>query len=789
MGDGLGLTSPELPDRALEGHLQPPKMAAPNLGHPQDFAALGQIGIGFSLPASQHHSDSYNPLEDSVARWYQRNDGPWTPHCLASSRDDIGNPAVLNNLRASSITYYNQPRGNLVPSECDPISPRGVPSDSGYGSYRAKHSVANGSVCDESFDRNTETQSSIENLGDPTFHPYNLPKGGLGTGDSWPQSQLPPPPGSSAEHQANLGKDIAPCLLCNKSMKTMSEFKKHHQRHIKPFKCDVKNCPRDGGFSTRNDLDRHKRSLHPDELATGNRYRCLLGLCKDKKKIWPRADNFRAHMKRIHHIAPITDDELDEYKFRPEPQANGTLGRTRDGVASDFSGSMFPAERAGRAAEGWGLPRNPRVGLSAEPSPLEGGLGQNQAEETPLLHRPLALHYSHVLGIDKRDNNDGDTASAGVTDSRDDDKALDNPKETHQMALTTPRHAIDEARSGKLGQIVESDEHHQSERPESESDLGNHESILEFLERLQSQGLLEKFGYKKEDRPRPENTTRELANGTGSKQAYHCMLCKKKFNRRCELKKHEKRHQRPYGCTYPDCTKRFGSKNDWKRHENSQHFTVEHWRCDEKKSTHATQTCGKVIYRRELFRQHLSTYHDISDAALLESKLERCRIGRNCEARFWCGFCEKIVEIKRDGVLAWTERFNHVDDHFHGRNGQVKKEISDWRDQPLTYPRPGSPANDSEGLGATSSTSASSADHDISDHTILEKQYIRMAKPKRKRDDRSEALVSKRIATEEVVAIFHCCGETMPVTSKQCTNFPCEHKLCIHCHGPSGESG
>ena len=34
------------------------------------------------------------------------------------------------------------------------------------------------------------------------------------------------------------------------------------QRHEKPFKCDIQGCTRLLGFTTKNDLERHQKSIH-----------------------------------------------------------------------------------------------------------------------------------------------------------------------------------------------------------------------------------------------------------------------------------------------------------------------------------------------------------------------------------------------------------------------------------------------------------------------------------------------------------------------------------------------
>ena len=137
-----------------------------------------------------------------------------------------------------------------------------------------------------------------------------------------------------------------------------------------------------------------------------------------------------------------------------------------------------------------------------------------------------------------------------------------------------------------------------------------------------------------------------------------------------------KRHERPYGCTFLTCNKTFGSKNDWKRHENSQHFHLETWRCAEQKPEGGA--CAKVCYRRLSFQEHLKKEHDISNDDNIKAKLEACRIGRNGQERFWCGFCNKLVELRRKGSEAWTERFDHIDDHFMGRHNFSKQSIQDW---------------------------------------------------------------------------------------------------------------
>jgi hypothetical protein len=137
-----------------------------------------------------------------------------------------------------------------------------------------------------------------------------------------------------------------------------------------------------------------------------------------------------------------------------------------------------------------------------------------------------------------------------------------------------------------------------------------------------------------------------------------------------------KRHNRPYGCTFSRCHKTFGSKNDWKRHENSQHYQHETWRCDEETDG---KLCGKVFYTADSARAHFTKLHKVEEPEILERKIAARRIGPNNQRKFWCGFCEKIVDISQKGDDSWTERYNHIDDHFMGRNNQPKQSITQWK--------------------------------------------------------------------------------------------------------------
>lgn len=227
-----------------------------------------------------------------------------------------------------------------------------------------------------------------------------------------------------------------------------------------------------------------------------------------------------------------------------------------------------------------------------------------------------------------------------------------------------------------------------------------------------------------------------------------------------------KRHERPYGCTFVTCTKTFGSKNDWKRHENSQHFQLETWRCDVERPEGGA--CAKVCYRKQTFQDHLSKEHQISDEETVKSKVEVCRIGRNCQARFWCGFCIKLVELKKKGLDAWAERFDHIDNHFMGRHNLPKQGIQDWvpvdSDKPIGEVPLDTPAgkeghdtsSDSSGSGGASPNAPGATGPSPGDAIII---GDRAASPKRKHSSGDENnRPQKQPRTTNLETTIYCVG-------------------------------
>lgn len=159
----------------------------------------------------------------------------------------------------------------------------------------------------------------------------------------------------------------------------------------------------------------------------------------------------------------------------------------------------------------------------------------------------------------------------------------------------------------------------------------------------------------------------------------NCHICGKFLKRNCDMNKHLKRHTKPYGCTFANCDKVFGSKNDWKRHENSQHFQGEFFKCQQSYPGEKFDKCSYMTQHESAMEKHLTEVHALSkDAA--KGSMTVSHVGRNHQSRFWCGFCGDVVRLDNQGVQAWDERFNHIDKHFM----KERRRVEEWVD-PETY--------------------------------------------------------------------------------------------------------
>jgi hypothetical protein len=206
---------------------------------------------------------------------------------------------------------------------------------------------------------------------------------------------------------------------------------------------------------------------------------------------------------------------------------------------------------------------------------------------------------------------------------------------------------------------------------ESEPDHPRPDTVMTKTEALKASQAISKLI--KHSRSSPFTSRPRLSSRSSSSDWLQCTHCDVILARACDMKKHMKRHTKPYGCTYPKCHKRFGAKSDWKRHENSQHFQMESYRCQQVDPTHG-KPCGELFQRVGLFTQHLGSEHKLAKDSDISGEVKACLIGKNYQRQFWCGFCQVIVKLKERRNAAWDERFDHIDAHFN----KEKRGIEQW---------------------------------------------------------------------------------------------------------------
>ena len=96
------------------------------------------------------------------------------------------------------------------------------------------------------------------------------------------------------------------------------------------------------------------------------------------------------------------------------------------------------------------------------------------------------------------------------------------------------------------------------------------------------------------------------------------------------------------------------------------------------KSNHEEGLCDQLFDEKDKYHKHLQVDHLIPfrPKERLKKKCRESKIGRNGQKTFWCGFCERIIHLHKQGIAAWDERFDHVD-NYHFKNG---RDIKEWRE-------------------------------------------------------------------------------------------------------------
>ncbi|KAI9649449.1 hypothetical protein NHQ30_002025 [Ciborinia camelliae] len=861
---GYGSTRGEMGPPSLDFPPQPIEIDLSNsrtLPSPSPSASVGWEPNLFPSHGFSDLNSPYGPIsriqqlpmdrstgQAPLLQWYADNDGPWYPKTISDPISEERTNIKVRSSNRAPVTFGGPYRPQ------DPLENGsfhfGAPpqSDSGYGTRR---SVGNASIFSADVnDRDQDCQSLAGHVAD--YQPFQglseaLQSRENRTSETWP-SHLP----------ASINSPGLFCPTCQKSVKTKSELKKHDLRHKKPFVCNYPGCPRTEGFSTTNDLDRHTKSKHPlamtSKAESMKKYRCVVPGCKSRDKAWPRLDNFRSHLKRVHSSFIQFEEKFEE--IIKQAAFYEQSGLTRDASLS----TEAPVQGSSQNKEiNESSPKSQDVKANWKPvypdliqdlvtpmdTPMEkpfvadvnarnttilGPINSSSDSHTrdtikpsELLRTPVEVMNKIPLesvlstpvgtksGLDRNLDHVSRTSvernplpSAGKATRHSSISATDATiTEVIRTALAEAKNTSNVGASPKGRKVLPSGKSSSADSWGSTTDKdaclldGFNKTIsstkddsLDQEKAVEVFKTLQKLGYiiqrDPNHTPRIQNTGSVASNKSNIQVT--CQICKRFKGRPCELKKHMKRHERPYGCTFVGCNKIFGSKNDWKRHENSQHFQLETWRCDKEKPEGGA--CAKVSYRRQTFQDHLRKDHGMIDQDAVKINIEACRIGRNCQARFWCGFCNKLVDLKKKGLDAWTERFDHIDDHFMGRRGLPKQGIQDWIPVDSNKPKgdissPFSGPKDGNEETSTDSTNDSGRSSPESVASFEASSALVGPKPtlskKRERSDDESGRPTKYTKTTEIVYCCQCTDDPGRILtlSPKCTS--CNHHYCNDC--------
>ncbi|CAK1354625.1 unnamed protein product [Cercospora beticola] len=467
-------------------------------------------------------------------------------------------------------------------------------------------------------------------------------------------STWPPPPqtivSDTAAHprirRESRKPSLTPCQHCQRLPKNHSDAKKHAETHLRRWKCETAGCTRKDGFATLNDLERHRKSVHSLRPSVGSVFGYICQECVQKsegrdRKFWPRRDNFKAHIRRRHprcdeaHLLDISKTQRPDDATTADIEEQSVVSFAE--LPQDLSPSD-PREAAWRSAQQDDAaqhqnpfhdefsPLFPASGISEDPLAAMGS--QIDMQHNEHTYWPMPMPIGSIM------------------------------EEVHEQPMsssfpTSQYYMIPAQQASELPHVDNAAV--TDNRPWSPTQIASQTSLSS---------------------PRPipacseERSPRQIKTEPGN---HPCPNCFKLYKRECDLKKHLKRHTRPYGCTFPRCNKDFGSRNDWKRHESTQHQSPRH---------------------RQVRKQGQNS--NLGHGALSQTIGEA-----EMTTSFWCGFCVAMIHCDEDVTqvqarlgsdsenflarrrtdktmarLVTELRIQHVGDHYDKQSRGIKDWVS-----------------------------------------------------------------------------------------------------------------
>ncbi|PYH46664.1 putative C2H2 finger domain protein [Aspergillus saccharolyticus JOP 1030-1] len=623
-----------------------------------------------SNPALSPSAQDIDFSQYSLARFSADQDA-WTPLKLTGLTANVGTlmcPPMGTSHYWSGLDRRLSTGHYSTPSEADSQQTSLHPSESGY-------STQSGAT------RSVATPYPVDSACSPYSGPFELEQDeGI--------SVLDLNTGPNDNSIDALERMQSPSLICPEAIrcdysdcrwtgKCPSDKRKHEARHRKSFKCDEPNCTRKDGFGTINDLARHKKCVHKQEPERGPKvlYMCFGTKCPRKDKRWPRLDNFRQHLARMHHDEDAEELLRKSHEWYDDCVKPQVIASSYADCLSEASSPQMPEA----ADEPQSSARDYRTAPSFSPAKARMELVMKTSGSVGDEQRRSSI--SHATS--KPEISGSQTVKLPVLNGLSLDGPI-NPEVSLTARLDTPRDEkkddmVAEAASNLINAMTKSmniSQRRQGQRAndtdiDMEPEVDLTEPKREILQMILT-AALEILNQSSEPCSSHPPLDKESSSvRSGQRKWIQCDFCSKKTRLRCEMKKHQKRHERPYSCTFPQCSKTFGSKNDWKRHENSQHFHSKSWGCTLPDATQEGVTCDRLFYRQETYVQHLKKLHMLVKEEEIRSAVSDNRICHDGRTSFWCGFCRDDVPLSQ-GFEAWNERFTHIDSEHYKRGERIE---------------------------------------------------------------------------------------------------------------------
>ena len=479
-------------------------------------------------------------------------------------------------------------------------------------------------------------------------------------------------------------------------------------------------------FSTVNDLDRHKKSVHGRVDPGDKIWLCRVPGCSVSTKIWVRLDNFKQHIHRIHGNEHTDSAEgmqttYDPATHGPIEPSKGKKGGSQqahqhsvsqdasdpsaiEGMDFDYTETFIqphemaqrePSLRRARTQSQalMSISQTPNTGSTSminhgqrsssltsnaaqnkflTVAPQHQGTYQNFAQNVRSsgpMNKPRTVADPRTLIQERRlemqQQQRLDLSAVPSTPTTDDLTSIGAGLGTSAANSSMPQ---DEGGDQEIPREVQSSIAKATElfqnamRAFGDVPAGLRDTLISSLS---SSG--QKAARPPASRSAKSSKTSEAAKSDGLKVVMTCTEhgCDAKFSKKSELNKHISRHLRKYGCTFDHCYKRFGTKWEWKRHEHNQHVQLDEWRCRQ-------QDCDEPSDDRNAFITHLKQ-HRLRD---VETELAQCALAKKWLGSFWCGFCSRIIPSEAEfGAPMDEERYNHISRHI---DGPEKRNIDDW---------------------------------------------------------------------------------------------------------------